>query len=178
VPRPAPRRRPSRRLLIGLGCGAAAALAAGGTLWAQAAGEPSQRAAQVQPTPRQTGADWLGALATLDEQRARAFAVRDPALLRRVYSAGPLLAADTALLRRIVPAGCGLTGARTRYDGVRVSAHGDQLTLTATATLAPSRLICHGTQRGVAAGAGPTRLRLQLIRTSDGYRIAAERPIN
>jgi hypothetical protein len=111
----------------------------------------------------------------LDATRAQAFATRNAALLRRVYVPGALLRADTALLARLVPAGCGLTGARTTYSALHVGRHAGRYTVTVTASLAASRLVCHGTVRGNAPRAGPARLRLELADTSDGPRIAAQR---
>jgi hypothetical protein len=96
--------------------------------------------------------------------------------LRQVYLPGPLLAADSALLSRVVPTGCGLTGARTAYSGLRAAPKGRGAVVTVTARLAPSRLICSGRLRGTAAGAGPALLRVELVPTADGVRIAAQGP--
>ncbi len=116
--------------------------------------------------------DWRTALPALDAIRSRAFRTRDTRLLARVYVPGPLLAADAALLRRIVPAGCGLSGVRTSYRGVHAAVHGAHVTVTATATLASSRLVCDGQVSGTAPGTGPDRLRVVLARTASGLRIA------
>jgi hypothetical protein len=85
------------------------------------------------------------------------------------------LRADTALLTRLVPAGCGLSGARTRYAAVRAAPRGRRIVVSATARLAASQLVCHGRAAGAAPSAGPTRLRLELLRTAAGLRIAALR---
>jgi hypothetical protein len=116
-------------------------------------------------------------LSVLDAQRAKAYATGDAALLRKVYVPGPLLTADTALLRRIVPGGCGLAGARTSYSAVRAVPNGNGVVVTATATLSPSQLLCDGHRRGAAPGAGPTTLRLELINTAAGPRIADQREV-
>lgn len=146
----------------------------------------SSAAAAADPTPSplpRTGAPAAGpddvataALTRLDALRERAFARRDPALLRAVYSAESLRRADSALLARIVPAGCGLIGVRTRYRDVHVVARtGDRLTVAATATLEASRLVCAAGEQARAPGTGPTRLRVQLVTGSDGRtRIAAQ----
>lgn len=117
---------------------------------------------------------WASTLAALDRLRARAFATRDATLLGRVYRPGPLLAADAALLGRIVPPGCGLAGARTSYSGVQVREQRGRITVLATATLPPSQLVCGGRARATLPGAGPSRLRIDLVRTRAGPRIAGE----
>jgi hypothetical protein len=180
IPRPRRRRfRPRRAVTAGL-VALAAAFAVVGTAWARS-GDAADRSGQATSIPRPkvetpqlraSVADWSAELAELDALRAKAFATRDAALLRRVYVPGPLLAADTALLARIVPRGCGLAGVRTRYTRVHASVRGNRVTLSVIAILAPSRLVCGGTPHGTAAGAGPTRLQLELTRTKNGVRIA------
>lgn len=140
-----------------------------------ASGRAANLRVQVQPASEPV--DWAVALARLDESRAAAFAHRDPGLLRRVYGAGPLLAADVALLRRLVPPGCGLDGVRTRYRDVRAEPAGRPIELRVTATLAPSTLRCGGRARGRAPGLGPVVLRLQLVRTRAGPRIVGLRQL-
>jgi hypothetical protein len=117
--------------------------------------------------------DWQHVLDTLDSARARAFAARDTALLAGVYVPGPLRRADASLLLRLVPAGCGLQGVRTAYSAVRVTSSGSRTVITATARLPVTRLTCHGRLRATARGTGPTTLRLELVRTGAGRRIAA-----
>ncbi|HET8582917.1 MAG TPA: protein kinase [Jatrophihabitans sp.] len=184
-PRPVVPRRPRRRLRRRLvGWVAAAVLLAGaagaGAWWLiapnQGANATDRSSPPPQVDPTHTVNDWPAALDALDATRARAFATRDTGLLRRVYLPGPLLTADTALLTRIVPTGCGLAGVRTRYTAVHATENGSRAVLTATATLPASRLVCGGRQGGTAPGAGPTALRLELVRTADGPRIAAQRP--
>lgn len=200
IPHPTARRRPSARLTAVLGAVLlAGAILAGGLVWTGAGSTPSADTAdQVQPqaevetsarhspqrgrsTPAgraaaSAAAAWASRLAALDAERAKAFALRDARLLRQVYVPGPLLAADSNLLLRIVPAGCGLAGARTTYSGLRATSKGRGAVVTVTARLAPSRLVCSGRLRATAAGAGPARLRLELVRTADGVRIAAQGP--
>ncbi|WP_375489319.1 protein kinase [uncultured Jatrophihabitans sp.] len=131
------------------------------------------RAGVVAGSPATSAA---AALDALDRLRATAFATRDATVLRRVYASSALLAADAAQLRRTVPAGCGLAGVRTAYAQVRVlSAGATRVVVTARATLAASRLMCAGRQRGSAGGAGPTSLRLELVRASTGMQISALR---
>lgn len=185
-PRPAtprPRARPDGDRWLGRRLMAAALVVAvglGAAWWLLlrpdgASGRAANLRVQVQPASEPV--DWAVALARLDESRAAAFAHRDPGLLRRVYGAGPLLAADVALLRRLVPPGCGLDGVRTRYRDVRAEPAGRPIELRVTATLAPSTLRCGGRARGRAPGLGPVVLRLQLVRTRAGPRIVGLRQL-
>lgn len=119
----------------------------------------------------------LAVLRGLDVIREQAFAHRRASLLRQVYVAGPLLAQDSALLLRVVPAGCELVGVRTSYSAVQVTPAVGRLVLAATATLAPSTLTCHAAVAGRAAGEPPTRLRIELVPTAGGYRIASQRKV-
>jgi hypothetical protein len=184
--------------------GVAAGLAVAAAIWARATGPgpAPDRQASALPTPgRQASAlptpgrhasapavvpssagtataartDWAAALGELDAVRARAFAAREPRLLGQVYVPGPLLDADAALIERIVPAGCGLVGARTHYGHVRGAVRGASVHVTATATLPPTRLMCHGRTAGTARPVGPTTLHVTLRRTPGGLRIANER---
>jgi serine/threonine protein kinase len=117
---------------------------------------------------------WIAALGRLDAARAAAYAGRDPAALRRVYSDASLAATDVAQLTRLVPSGCGLRGVRTQYADVRVTVSGARATVLVQATLPPSQLVCGGSVRATLPGAGPTRLRVELVRTSGGVRLAAQ----
>ncbi len=149
-----------------------------------AAASPMQVASQV-PRSRDptapTGsasvnaADVPAALRRLDSRRAAAFANRDPRLLSRVYLSGPLLRADAALLARLVPQGCGLTGARTRYAQVRAEQHGARTVVVVRASLPAAALICAGRLRAVTSAVGPATLRLELVATARGPRIATQR---
>lgn len=113
-------------------------------------------------------------LARLDERRQQAFAGRNTALLGQVYLPGPLLSQDTALLERLVPAGCRLVGVYTNYDHVRVTARsGNRVQAAVSATLAESSLMCAGTAKARAPGAGPATLHIMLARHGSGYLIAA-----
>jgi hypothetical protein len=117
--------------------------------------------------------DWVADLDRLDALRARAFAERRPALLRRVYLGAPLLAADVATLSRLVQPGCALRGAHTRYSHVQVSDRGSSAVLTAAARLAPAQLRCDGVRRDTSPAA-VARLRIVLRATGSGVRIAAQ----
>jgi hypothetical protein len=112
-------------------------------------------------------------LIRLDKLRERAFAVRDPRLLSKVYAAGPLLTQDTALLNRLVPKACRLVGVHTTYDRVQVTASGrGGVQIAVRAKLAESLLVCGGTATGRAAGSGPTTLHMELTPNGAGYLIA------
>jgi hypothetical protein len=169
---------------------AAVLLAAGGTVWAATRpGRPSVRHdARPHPgvtrsTPTHvpvnrlpsTAREAAAVLDALDSIRADAFRRRDVALLGEVYVAGPLRMADTAMVQRTVSRGCGLVGVRTTYTGIRIATSGTRVVVTATATLPTSRLVCGATARGTARGAGPTPLRIELVRTMAGVRIATQR---
>jgi hypothetical protein len=191
IPRPPPRR--SRRLPVLVGVALVAVLGCAGVAWAGiGTGEPARPATttsmaqrQVEPSvppavatgtppsPPARQVDWLAALNRLAALRARAFAERRPALLRRVYRSGPLLAADAASLTGLVPAGCRLLGARTSYTRTRIAARAGRAAVSTSAAMAPSRLICPGRAARPAAGV-KARLRIVLVDTAAGVRIARE----
>ena len=189
IPRQPRRRRPRPALLIA--AAAAAVVAAGlgigiagrsGAHPPTAAGHGSSSARREVETSAPGGAKrpapHRGALAELDRLdalRARAYAHRDPALLRRVYVPGRLLRADTSTLTRLVPPGCGLAGVRTHFVPVAVRSRAGHDVVTVTATLGRSRLVCAGRQRGAAPGSSATRLTVELVPTASGLRIADER---
>lgn len=148
-------------------------------------GSPESRPATGGPVASPPAAamspDRLAVLLTaLDAVRERAFAERRPELLSQVYASPALLAADTAQLIRSVPAGCRLTGVHTGYRDPTVGAPADMVpvrsvTVTVTATLAPAILSCAGVVRSRTRPAGPTALRLRLIDSGAGWRIASQR---
>ncbi|HEY2298767.1 MAG TPA: protein kinase [Jatrophihabitans sp.] len=184
-----------RRLAPAVVAAAIVVVAAGvGTaLWWPAAGRSQSR--DVAATPRQTAPPLTSpatppveprattvhqpdrvasVLADLDARRAQAFARRDPAALRGVYASPTLLARDRALLISIVPRGCGLYGVRSRFAAIRVTRRGARLRVRTVVTVHPSDLRCGGTRAGRAGGTQPVTTTLDLVRTDDGYRIAAE----
>ena len=86
-------------------------------------------------------------------------------MLAGVYQSPALLAQDLGQLRSRIPAGCGLTGLRTRYRDVTVTSAGPhRLELQVTASQPPASLVCAGTVRSRTLPAGATRLALSLVR--------------
>jgi hypothetical protein len=119
-------------------------------------------------------------LGALDSVREQAFAERRPELLTQVYASPALLAADTAQLASTVPAGCGLIGVRTGYRSPELaapvgSAPAGSVAVTVTATLSPATLSCAGVVRSRTRPTGPTPLRLLLVDSGAGWRIASQR---
>lgn len=114
------------------------------------------------------------ALRSLDAVRARAYARRNPALLRAVYASAALRRQDERTLDRLVPPGCALTGVRTRYADVHAKRVDDGILVAARAALQPSTLRCGGRARGVAPATTAVALRILLVRTRAGPRIQRE----
>jgi hypothetical protein len=113
----------------------------------------------------------------LDQLRERAFAQRDPQLFDEVYASADLRGEEAATLTALVAPGCALAGVRTTYSGVRlVPATAGGISVTATASLSPSTLVCAG-DRSPVGGAAPTSLLIGLQRGPDGrYRITSLQP--
>lgn len=161
-----------------VGCAAVAAAAAvtalALVLWAPG-GQTAERSATA-PTAAAAPLDAHAAgrtLAALDATRARAFQLRQPDLLARVYPPGPLRVRDAATLARLVPSGCGLYGVRTEYTQVRVTARSTgRIVLSLEATLSPSVLRCAGTPTARAPGSGPTALQV-VLQAVDGHYLLA-----
>jgi eukaryotic-like serine/threonine-protein kinase len=199
IPRPPPRR--SRRLPVLVGLAVAGLAGCAGIVWASigTAQERPQTATasgprpQVETSPRSSGRptttqtaravpaarhpDWPAELDRLDALRARAFAERRPALLRQVYPPGSLRAADTASLLRLVPPGCRLHGVRTHYAAAHLAEQGRLGVITATATIAASRLTCPG-RTTASAPAAHARLRIVLEQSPAGVLIVSERALD
>jgi hypothetical protein len=117
-------------------------------------------------------------LAQLDALRGQAFERNQPALLTQVYLPGPLLEQDTALLRKVVRPGCALLGVHTTFAVTQVAGIGPELiTVRVQATLAPSTLVCAGLPTATEPGAGPTTLRIALMRSGQHYRVASQQVV-
>jgi serine/threonine protein kinase len=185
IPRPPVRER-RRRLPLIAALSALGVLAGAGIAWAVVGTPPPRHQASPPSTSPSSSpsdaeevgvSDWVAELDRLDAVRGRAYAARRAVLLRRVYLAGPLLAADTAMLNRLVPRGCGLDGVRTRYSALQVSDRAGSAVLIAQARLAPAELRCAGVLRDSAPGA-EARLRIVLRSTGTGVRIADEQRLD
>jgi Protein kinase domain len=187
---------------------------------AQAAGQARPDIGQARPGPARlaggapvtdaeadgidirTAADAARVLAGLAAVRERAYAQRRPDLLAGVYASAALLAADSQQLYRSVPAGCGLSGVRTGYRGLRLDSAADtrpmadnrsaadtrsvadnrsmagtrSVAVTATVSLPSAVLSCRLAVRGQTRPTGPIWLRLVLADEGRGWRIVSERP--
>lgn len=146
------------------------------------AGESLSASTQPAPTPASTApatsaasmssAGASSVLIQLDALRERAYARRSAVLLTGVYEPGALLDEDTASLQRIVPSGCGLEGVHTTYAQVKVTGHhGDEVDVSARATLSTSVLYCNGVAKAQAPGSGPTALNIVLVKSGASYLI-------
>jgi hypothetical protein len=67
-----------------------------------------------------------------------------------------------------------LRGVRTEFGGVQARAAPRGTVVTVTARLPASRLVCPGRPLATVPGTGPTRLRLRLVPTAAGVRIAEQ----
>lgn len=137
--------------------------------------EPRAPQRSASPAPR---AEPVAALRELAATRSAAFEQRRPALLARVYGSPRLLRADQEMLASLVPAGCRLSGLHTSYRDVEAVAQGAITVVTAVAVVGPSQLRCRGRPPVAVPAAAPTALRIRLVRTRDGPRIAAERRVS
>ena len=94
----------------------------------------------------------------------------------RVYASARCCAPTPRLLRRIVPAGCGLTGARTTYAGARAVSVGRRArSLTVRATLAASTAAVRRAPARARRPA-PARRLLRVELTRSPARTAHQRP--
>ncbi len=167
--------------------GAAAAI---GGVWAGSAADPgasARPAAATTAPPPGPGApaptpaaetDWLAVLTELYARRAEAFTRAHPAELAAVYPPGsPLRAADEAAVARLAAAGQRLAGFAPRVEGpVTVVADGDRVRIEArdgwegyavVSAAEPDRSVQQVPARAVAP------VRVELVRGTDGWRIAA-----
>jgi hypothetical protein len=135
---------------------------------------PSGASRPTRDSPTSAG-PWIAALRALDARRAAAFLRRDPAALAGVYSGATLRRQDAATLRRLVPAGCALTGLHSTYSRARVTSQEPaRAEVTVLARLPRTELVCGSRPAIVLPGAGPSWLRVTLVRTAVGIRIAAQ----
>lgn len=176
-PRPVVPRRPQRRFPSRRGAlmAAAVVLAAGGLVGWRLLDRPATAAAHPAPAAA-SAVDWPAELRRLDARRAAAFAAGDPAALRQVYADPDLLDADSALLQRLVPPGCSLRGARTVYTAVRVAPSAQGALVTARAAIPATSLACRGVRAQPVAAVPASAVRIGLVRTAAGPRIASLDP--
>jgi hypothetical protein len=180
LPRPVLPRQPEhrwrRRNLVVAALVVACAAAAGWVAFASSTGASRSARGSAAPAGRAAAApaSWLGALRSLDRRRAQAYARRDPRLLAQVYAAPALLRQDAATLLALTAPGCGITGLHTAYERPQVTVRGaGRAVVTVSARVAPSVLSCPGNPARPVAGTVPTTLRIELVRTRHGPRIAS-----
>lgn len=173
IPR-APQRRLNRRVNRRLAGLAALAVLGVGAAIALATTRDTSTSAEPEPQRSNIAAsvDWETELQHLDQLRARAFAERDATLLGRVYPAGRLRTADADLLRRLVPSGCRLPGVSTRFSHVRVAPQARRAVITARSGIPATRLRCPGRDARRVAAVPPAAVRITLVSTPAGVRIA------
>lgn len=183
VAAPVSRRRPSRRVLVGAGAVVALLLAAAAG-WASGRTAPADLVT-VAPSPVAPAAaaglpDWASTIDRLDAARAAAFATADAARLRDVYAPGsPPLVADTRAVGALRAAGRTARGVRhavrrvtqTSYDGTVVR-------LRVVDVLAGYDLVARdGSVLGRTAERAESSYDVELVRTPDGWRVRAIRPV-
>jgi len=120
-------------------------------------------------------------LRDLDRSRARAFASGDSAGLTDVYLRGStVLRRDRAVLDAYARRGLTVRGARLRLLDVRVCAEADtRVALRVVDRLRPVRVRAAGaTSARPLPRDHPTLHRVQLVRTTAGWRIAAVRSLS
>jgi hypothetical protein len=131
---------------------------------------PSQPSSVAVPVPT---ADWFAVLDRLDAVRARAYELGDVALLRRVYVAGPHLAADIGQLHRIVVAGSTVRGVRHRLRAVSVlDRRPASIRLRVAQSLPESVRVGPGQAVVAIPGTAERAVDVELILTRDGWRLA------
>jgi hypothetical protein len=116
---------------------------------------------------------WAGVLGELDHARAVAFAAGDTTLLDRVYvrrSAGA--ETDAAAIRAYAKRGARVTGADLRLLSCRVeSSSKRQATLVVVDQLTTAEVVWADGSSRLLPRDLPTRHRVTLVRTPDGWRI-------
>lgn len=130
----------------------------------------------ISPTPDD---QWATRLAALDHVRETAFAAADPARLADVYAPGSRgLRADTATIEAYARRGGRVVGAELRVLSCRVIRASDgRAQLEVVDQLAPARVLWDdGSSRWLPRDR-PSRRSLTVVRTDDGWRIAAARTV-
>ncbi|WP_409331263.1 serine/threonine-protein kinase [Trujillonella humicola] len=138
------------------------------------AGPPGQPEGGVAQDP---GPDWVAVLTELYARRADAFTRADAAALDAVYTPGsPLRAADEQAVARLAAAGHRLTGYAPRVEGpAQVTGSGDLVRVEVRDGWAGYAVVAAGDPDGrpllQAPGRSPAPVVLELVRTSEGWRI-------
>jgi len=170
--------------------GVLAVAVAGGAGWAAAdrVGGASAVPA-VPPVPaaasRSAAAGWAAVLDGLDARRSEAFARADAGLLDAVYTPrAPARLVDAEAVRSLAAAGARATGVRHELRSARPAAGtgagpgaGDRATLVVTDRMSAYRVVGPGGRvlRAVPAR-GDRTFRVEVQRTTEGWRIAAVAP--
>jgi hypothetical protein len=146
--------------------GAAPAAGAGGRV-VPPTGSAGPTVAPVPPV------DWFAVLDGLDAARAAAYEAGDVELLRRVYAAGPHLAADSAQLRRIVAAGDTVRGVRHQLRVIAVlDRQPARVRLRVAQSLPASVRVRPGQPVTTIPGTPESTVSIELTLTRDGWRLA------
>lgn len=134
--------------------------------------------------PRLVGpgaARWWHVLTRLDRARAEAFHRLRPGPLRDVYARGSTLARhDRAVLAAYRARGVRLSPVRLDVTALRVTSSASaaaslRVSLRVVECLAPTTAVLSDGDRVALPADAPTRRALRLVRTADGWRIAAVR---
>ena len=131
------------------------------------------------PVPPAGQVDWVELLEGLDDARARAFTAADPVALGAVWAPGSAgLAGDTTSVRALAAAGQTAHGLRHTVRDVRVQdAAEDRAVLQVVDVLAAYEVRdTVGTVVGQTAERGSTTWRVELSRTSAGWRLVSVTP--
>lgn len=113
-------------------------------------------------------------LAGPDQARAAAFALADPGLLHRTYTDASVAAADRAVVESYRRRGVRVVGAvMHRMSCAVASRTADRVELDVLDRLGPAVAITHDGRSRALPRDTPTRHRITLLRTPDGWRIAA-----
>lgn len=117
---------------------------------------------------------WATRLATLDRERAAAFATADPRRLERVYVAGSSARTqDSRTIRTYARRGGRVLGAELRVLSCRVvRATPARVTLDVVDVLAPAQVAWRDGSSTELPRDQPSRRRVTLQRTPEGWRLA------
>ena len=162
-----------RRIALRVGAAVLALLAAAVIGFRWGGGQPGQQPARAVVVPKQS---WAQVWAGLDARRANAFAEADATLLNQVYLPDcPALPTDLRAVRNLATQQRHAIGVRHQISSlVLESAKGDTATLLVVDRMSGYQ-VRDGADHLVAQALprGDRRLRARLVRTEQGWRIAA-----